>query len=108
MGRRKEPQTREEIQAEMEYAGKQIRQLQNQEKLYTNAYAKEERKLRTRRLCREAGVLEHFVPELKTMSEQEAAAFIEAAATSQEAQEFLRKRGTSHDKTDTDSNSSEH
>ncbi|MCD7880146.1 MAG: DUF3847 domain-containing protein [Clostridiales bacterium] len=108
MGRRKEPQTKEEIHAEMEYAGKQIRQLQNQEKLYTNAYAKEERKLRTRRLCREAGVLEHFVPELKTMTEQEAAAFIEAAATSQEAQEFLRKRGTSYDKTNTYSNSSEH
>ncbi|MCD7846397.1 MAG: DUF3847 domain-containing protein, partial [Oscillospiraceae bacterium] len=77
MGRRKEPQTRAEIQTEMEYAEKQIRHLQNQEKLYTNTYAKEERKQRTRRLCREAGVLEHFVPELKTMSEQEAAAFIE-------------------------------
>ncbi|MCD8008099.1 MAG: DUF3847 domain-containing protein [Clostridiales bacterium] len=65
-------------------------------------------KLRTRRLCREAEVLEHFVPELKAMSEQEAASFIEAAATSQEAQEFLRKRGTSHDETNTDPNSSEH
>lgn len=108
MGRRKEPQTREELQAAMEYAGEQIRQLQNQEKLYTNAYTKEKRKLRTRRLCREAGVLEHFVPELKTMSEQEATAFIEAAATSQETQEFLRKRGTSHAETDIDSNSSEH
>lgn len=107
MGRRKEPQTREELQAAMEYAGEQIRQLQNQEKLYTNAYAKEERKLRTRRLCREAGLLEHFVPELKTMSEQEAAAFIETAATSQEAQEFLRKRGTNHDETDTNPNSDE-
>ncbi|MCD7919397.1 MAG: DUF3847 domain-containing protein [Clostridiales bacterium] len=91
----------------MEYAEKQIRQLQNQEKLYTNAYSKEERRLRTRRLCREAGVLEHFAPELKTMNEQEAAAFIETAATSQEAQEFLRKRGTSHDETDTDSTSDE-
>ncbi len=91
----------------MEYTGKQIRQLQNQEKLYTNAYAKEEYKLRTRHLCREAGVLEHFVPELKAMTEQEAAAFIETAATCQEAQEFLRKRGMSHDEIDTDSNSSE-
>ncbi|MCC8037069.1 MAG: DUF3847 domain-containing protein [Bacteroidales bacterium] len=108
MGRRKNPQTREEIQTEMAHAQDEIRKLKNQEKLYTNAYAKEERKLRTRRLCREAGVLEHFVPELKTMSEQEAAAFIEAAATSQEAQEFLRKRGTSHDETDTNSNSSKH
>ncbi|MCD7918903.1 MAG: DUF3847 domain-containing protein [Clostridiales bacterium] len=107
MGRRKEPQTREELQAAMEYAREQIRQLQNQEKLYTNAYSKEERRLRTWRLCREAGVLEHLVPELKNMTEQEAASFIKTAATSQEAQEFLRKRGTSHDETDTEPNSGE-
>ncbi|MCD8341876.1 MAG: DUF3847 domain-containing protein [Clostridiales bacterium] len=108
MGRRKEPQTKEEIQTEIAHTQNEIRKLKNQEKLYANAYAKEERKLRTRRLCREAGVLEHFAPELKTMTEQEAAAFIRTAATSQEAQEFLRKRGTNHDETDTDSNSSEH
>ncbi|MCD8362518.1 MAG: DUF3847 domain-containing protein [Lachnospiraceae bacterium] len=93
MGRRKIPQTREEIKAEIDLTENQIRQMENREKLYVNAYSREERKIRTRRLCIEAGILEHFVPELKEMEERDAEDFIRIAVTSTEAQAFLRKRG---------------
>jgi len=101
MGRRKNPETKEEIQAELIYAKNQIRKLKNQEKLYANAYKNEERRQRTRRLCTEAGILESYVPELKEMSEQDAAEFIQVAATCQEATEFLRKRGLRQDENET-------
>lgn len=41
MGRRKNPETKEEIQAELIYAEDQIRKLKNQEKMYANAYENE-------------------------------------------------------------------
>ncbi|MCD7981918.1 MAG: DUF3847 domain-containing protein [Clostridiales bacterium] len=97
MGRRKNPETKEEIQAELIYAKDQIRKLKNQEKIYANAYKNEERRQRTRRLCTEAGILERYLPELKEMSEQDAADFIQIAATCPEATEFLRKRGIRQD-----------
>ncbi|MCD8361642.1 MAG: DUF3847 domain-containing protein [Lachnospiraceae bacterium] len=93
MGRRKIPQTREEIKAEIDLTENQIRQMENREKLYANAYSREERRLRTRRLCTESGILEHYVPELKEMAERDVKDFIRIAATSTEAQTFLRKRG---------------
>ncbi len=93
MGRRKIPQTREEIKAEIDLTENLIRQMENREKLYANAHSREERKIRTRRLCTEAGILEHFVPELKEMEERDTEDFIRIAATSSEAQAFLRKRG---------------
>ncbi|MCC8081560.1 MAG: DUF3847 domain-containing protein, partial [Lachnospiraceae bacterium] len=90
-----------EIQAELTFAEDQIRELKNQEKIYANAYKNEERRKRTRRLCTEAGILEQYVPELKEMSEQDAAEFIQIAATNPEATQFLRKRGLRQDENET-------
>ncbi len=101
MGRRKNPETKEEIQAELIYAEDQIRKLKNQEKMRASALKNEERRQRTRRLCTEAGILERYVPELKEMSEQDTAEFIQIAATSVEATEFLRKRGLRQDENNT-------
>jgi len=101
MGRRKKPETKEEIRTELTYAEDQIRKLKNQEKIYANAYRNEERRQRTHRLCTEAGILERYVPELKEMSEQDAAEFIQIAATCPEATDFLRKRGIRQDENET-------
>ncbi len=93
MPRRKTPQTSQEIKAEQEHLQEKIRQLENREKVLRNAHSKEERTLRTRRLCQEAGILEHFVPELKGIPPELAGEFIQTIATGQDATDFLRKRG---------------
>ncbi|MCD8108874.1 MAG: DUF3847 domain-containing protein [Clostridiales bacterium] len=102
MGRRKTPETREELQAEIAYTEDKIMQLHNQETALTAAYSREERKVRTRRLCTEAGILEHFVPELKTMSDQDTEMFIRLIACSGTADEFLRMRGLRNNEIPTD------
>ncbi|MCD8231116.1 MAG: DUF3847 domain-containing protein [Clostridiales bacterium] len=79
-----------------------IRQLHNQETALTAAYSKEERRVRTRRLCTEAGILEHYVPELKTMDERNTSDFIRLIACSEVAKKFLRMRGLRNDEVPTD------
>ncbi len=93
MGRRKEPQALEELRAEIEFSKTQIELLDHQAKLKQKQYETQARKERTRRLCKEAGILEHFVPELKEMNEQDAAELIRLAATSREAIGFLKEKG---------------
>lgn len=68
----------------------------------TAAYSKEERRVRTRRLCTEAGILEHYVPELKTMDERNTSDFIRLIACSEVAKKFLRMRGLRNDEVPTD------
>ncbi len=91
MGRRKKAQTLEELADQKAYEEEELRKLQNQIKLTKNKQSKEERKLRTRRLCREAGVLEHYVPDLKNMDEETSAEFIRIISTGPEAEKFLRE-----------------
>ncbi|MCD8126223.1 MAG: DUF3847 domain-containing protein, partial [Clostridiales bacterium] len=95
------PETGEEMQAEIDYTENKIRQLHNQETALTAAYSKEERRVRTRRLCTEAGILEHYVPELKTMDERNTSDFIRLIACSEVAKKFLRMRGLRSDEVPT-------
>ena len=84
--------TREELQAEIEQNKKKIRQFENREKMLRQKLSKEERRTRSHRLIVRGAVFESIVPEVKDMTDEEAAALLRLALTSEPAREFLRKR----------------
>ena len=84
--------TREELQAEIEDGKKKIRQFENREKTLRQKLSKEERRTRSHRLIVRGAVFESIVPEAKDMTDEEAAALLRLALTSQPAREFLQKR----------------
>mgnify|MGYP001458319902 FL=1 len=84
--------TLEELTAEIEDGKKKIRQLENREKMLRQKLSKEERRTRSHRLIVRGAVFESIVPEAKDMTDEEAAALLRIALTSQPAREFLRKR----------------
>ena len=84
--------TREELQAEIEDGKKKIRQFENREKMLRQKLSREERRERNHRLLVRGAVFESIVPEAKDMTDEEAAALLRLALTSEPAREFLRKR----------------
>ena len=84
--------TREELQAEIEDGKKKIRQFENREKMLRQKLSKEERRTRSHRLIVRGAVFESIVPEAKTMTDEEAAALLRLALTSEPARDFLKKR----------------
>ena len=84
--------TREELQAEIEDGKKKIRQYENREKMLRQKLSREERRTRSHRLIVRGAVFESIVPEAKDMTDEEAAALLRLALTSEPAREFLRKR----------------
>ena len=82
---------REELQAEIEDGKKKIRQLENREKVLRQKLSQEERRTRSHRLVVRGAVFESIVPEAKTMTDEEAAAFLRLALTSEEARAYLKK-----------------
>lgn len=89
---KKQPTTIEECNAEMELAQKQLRQYENRSKMLDRMLAIEKRKERNHRLCSRGGFIESIVPELITMTDEDAQTFFRLALTSEPAREFLRKR----------------
>ena len=87
--------TREELQAEIEDEKKKIRQFENREKMLRQKLSKEERRTRSHRLIVRGAVFESIVPEAKTMTDEEAAALLRLALTSEPAREYLKKRAES-------------
>ena len=87
--------TREELQAEIEDGKKKIRQFENREKVLRQKLSKEERRTRSHRLIVRGAVFESIVPEAKTMTDEEAAALLRLALTSEPAREYLKKRAES-------------
>ena len=81
-----------ELQAEIEDGKKKIRQLENREKVLRQKLSQEERRTRSHRLIVRGAVFESIVPEAKTMTDEEAAAFLRLALTSEEARGYLKKR----------------
>ena len=71
---------------------KKIRQLENREKVLRQKLSQEERRTRSHRLIVRGAVFESIVPEAKTMTDEEAAAFLRLALTSEEARAYLKKR----------------
>ena len=84
--------TREELQAEIEDGKKKIRQFENREKVLRQKLSQEERRTRSHRLIVRGAVFKSIVPEAKDMTDEEAAALLRLALTSEPAREFLRKR----------------
>ena len=85
--------TREELQAEIEDGKKKIRQFENRKKmLRQKLLSKEERRTRSHRLIVRGAVFESIVPEAKDMTDEEAAALLRLALTSEPAREYLKKR----------------
>ena len=85
-----ERKKREELQAEIEDGKKKIRQLENREKVLRQKLSQEERRTRSHRLIVRGAVFESIVPEAKTMTDEEAAAFLRLALTSEEARGYLK------------------
>ena len=84
--------TLEELTAEIEDGQKKIRQYENREKLLRQKLSREERRERNHRLIVWGAVFESVVPEAKDMTDDEAAAILRLALTSQPAREYLKKR----------------
>ena len=95
MTKKKPPQTIEECNAELVRTQKKIRQFENREKVLRQKLSKEERRTRSHRLIVRGAVFESIVPEAKTMTDEEAAALLRLALTSEPAREFLKKRAES-------------
>ena len=89
--------TREEMQAEIEGGKKKIRQFENREKMLRQKLFKEERRTRSHRLIIRGAVFESIVPEAKTMTDEEAAALLRLALTSEPVREYLKKRAENGD-----------
>ena len=87
--------TRAELTAEIEDGQKKIRQYENREKILRQKLSREERRTRSHRLIVRGAVFESIVSEAKTMTDEEAAAFLRLALTSEPAREFLKKRAES-------------
>ena len=87
--------TREELQAEIEDGKKKIRQFENREKMLRQKLSKEERRTRSHRLIVRGAVFESIVPEAKNMADEEAAALLRLALTSEPVREYLKKRAES-------------
>ena len=84
--------TLEELTAEIEDGQKKIRQYENREKLLRQKLSREERRERNHCLIVWGAVFESVVPEAKVMTDEEAAALLRLALTSQPAREYLKKR----------------
>ena len=84
--------TREELTAEIEDSKKKIQQYENREKILRQKLSREERRERNHRLIVRGAVFESIVPEAKGMTDEEAAALLRLALTSEPVREFLRKR----------------
>ena len=80
--------TREELTAEIEDSKKKIQQYENREKVLRQKLSQEERRTRSHRLIVRGAVFESIVPEAKTMTDEEAAALLRVALTSEPAHEF--------------------
>ena len=92
MTKKKLPATIEECKTEIEQTEKQLRQYENKGKILDRKLAIEKRKERNHRLCVRGGFIESIVPELITMTDEDAQTFFRLALTSEPAREFLRKR----------------
>lgn len=84
--------TREELTAEIKDGQKKIRQYENREKMLRQKLSREERRERNHRLIVRGAVFESIVPEAKDMIDEEAAALLRLALTSEPAREYLKKR----------------
>lgn len=89
---KKQPTTIEECNAELERTQKLLQQYENRNKMLNRKLSVEKRKERNHRIFLFGGFMESIVPELITMTDDDAQTFFRLALTSEPAREFLRKR----------------
>ena len=70
---------------------KQIEQLKNQQKLYQQQHNEQERKDRTKRLCRRMGLFESLLPNTIPLTEEQFKTFLEKAVTNSYGRDILNK-----------------
>lgn len=95
MTKKKTPQTIEECNAELERTQKQLQQYENRSKMLDRRLAIEKRKERNHRLCSRGGFIESIVPELITMTDEDAqtaAEYEELKAAKSEVRELQQIR----------------
>ena len=68
-----------------------IEQLKNQQKKLIQRYKEQERKLRTRRLCKRAGLLESMLPETISLTDEQFKSYLEKTLTTNFSREMLRE-----------------
>ena len=78
--------------AEIEEGKKKIRQFENREKIIKQKLSVEERKARNHRLCKCGGFMESLVPELITMPDEDAKAFLTACLDERASTGVFEKR----------------
>ena len=84
--------THAELTAEIEDGQKKIRQYENREKILRQKLSREERRERNHRLIVRGAVFESIVPQAKDMTNEEVAALLRLALTSEPARKYLKKR----------------
>ncbi len=67
----------------------QMEQLANKRKLILQQHKAQERKDRTKRLCKRAGLLESLLPDTVTLTEEQFKAFLEQTVTTEESRCIL-------------------
>jgi hypothetical protein len=70
----------EKLQAEQEKVQREIRQLENRQKILLNKQTDAERRARTRRLIEHGAILESIFPALSSLSGEEVKAFLLAVS----------------------------
>ena len=91
MGRRKKPETLDELQTEVERAEKELHYLENKQKIQEKQAKELTRKARTRRLCTRAGMLESFLERPEDLTDDQVMELLRIAFRDQKVRSRLEE-----------------
>lgn len=91
MGRRKKPETLEELAAERDRSEKELQYWENQEKILKHRVSELTRKERTNRLCIRAGMLESFLEKPEQLTNDQVMELLKIAFRQPEVKQVLRE-----------------
>ena len=91
MGRRKKPETLNELMVEMERSEKQLHYWEDQEKILRNRVSELSRRERTNRLCIRAGMLESFLEKPEQLTNDQVMELLKVAFRQPEVIQTLRE-----------------
>ena len=91
MGRKKKPETLEELAAERDRSEKELNYWENQEKILKHRVSELTRKERTNRLCIRAGMLESFLEKPEQLTNDQVMELLKVAFRQPEVKQLLRE-----------------
>lgn len=91
MGRRKKPETLNELMVEMERSEKQLHYWEDQEKILRNRVSELTRRERTNRLCIRAGMLESFLEKSEQLTNDRVMELLKVAFRQPDVIQTLRE-----------------